>query len=233
MARSKRQGPTGGAEFDFEESVMKTKVQWAAPVLTLMFLSIVAATGDEPKAEGKKAPEQFRVKFECSCGDFVVEVNREWAPNGVDRFHDLVQQGFYDECRFFRVVPGFVVQFGMNGDPAVYAKWKDSVIKDDKVTQSNKRGYMTFASRGPDTRTSQVFINFDDNERLDALGFAPFGKVVEGMDVVDKINAQYGQKPEQGLIEEKGNEYLKSAFPKMDFVKKATVLKAEPSDKAK
>jgi peptidyl-prolyl cis-trans isomerase A (cyclophilin A) len=213
---------------------MKIKIQWAAPMLTVMFLSIVAVTGDEPKAESKKAPEQFRVKFECSCGDFVVEVNREWAPNGVDRFHDLVKQGFYDECRFFRVVPGFVVQFGMNGDPAVYAKWKDAVIKDDKVTQSNKRGYITFASRpDPDTRTSQVFINFDDNERLDGLGFAPFGKVVEGMDVVDKINAEYGQKPEQGLIEEKGNEYLKAEFPKMDFVKKATIVKAEPSDKAK
>lgn len=233
MADSKKLGPTGGAEFDFEESDMKTKVQWAAPALTLMFLSIVAVTGDEPKAESKPAPDQFRVKFECSCGDFVVEVNREWAPNGVDRFHDLVSQGFYNECRFFRVVPGFVVQFGMNGDPAVHAKWQDAVIKDDKVTQSNKRGYITFASRGPDTRTSQVFINFDDNERLDGLGFAPFGKVVEGMDVVDKINAQYGQKPDQGLITEKGNEYLKSEFPKMDFVKKATILKAESTDKAK
>ncbi|MEY3226844.1 MAG: hypothetical protein RLZZ536_1463, partial [Planctomycetota bacterium] len=137
-----------------------------------------------------------------------------------------VQAGFYDECRFFRVVPGFVVQWGMNGDPAVYAKWKDREIKDDKVTQSNREGMITFASRGPNTRTCQLFINLADNERLDDLGFAPFGKVVEGLDVVKKITSEYGQRPQQPLIQEEGNAYLKKEFPKMDYIKKATVVPA-------
>jgi len=177
-------------------------------------------------AKSAQSPEKFRVKFETSCGDFVVEVQREWAPQGADRFHELVKAGFYDECRFFRVVPGFVVQWGMNGDPAVYAKWKDKEIKDDKVTQSNREGMITFASRGPNTRTCQLFINLGDNERLDELGFAPFGKVVEGLDVVKKITSEYGQRPQQPLIQEEGNAYLKKEFPKMDYIKKATVVPA-------
>lgn len=177
-------------------------------------------------AKSAQAPEKFRVKFETSCGDFVVEVQREWAPQGADRFHELVKAGFYDECRFFRVVPGFVVQWGMNGDPAVYAKWKDKEIKDDKVTQSNREGMITFASRGPNTRTCQLFINLADNERLDELGFAPFGKVVEGLDVVKKITSEYGQRPQQPLIQEEGNAYLKKEFPKMDYIKKAAVVPA-------
>ena len=177
-------------------------------------------------ARSTKAPDKFRVKFETSCGDFTVEVQRDWAPLGADRFHELVQAGFYDECRFFRVVPGFVVQWGMNGDPAVYAKWKDREIKDDKVTQSNREGMITFASRGPNTRTCQLFINLADNERLDDLGFAPFGKVVEGLDAVKKITSEYGQRPQQPLIQEEGNAYLKKEFPKMDYIKKATVVPA-------
>ncbi|MFM7168586.1 MAG: peptidylprolyl isomerase [Planctomycetaceae bacterium] len=177
-------------------------------------------------AKSAQSPEKFRVKFETSCGDFVVEVQREWAPQGADRFHELVKAGFYDECRFFRVVPGFVVQWGMNGDPAVYAKWKDKEIKDDKVTQSNREGMITFASRGPNTRTCQLFINLADNERLDELGFAPFGKVVEGLDVVKKITSEYGQRPQQPLIQEEGNAYLKKEFPKMDYIKKAAVVPA-------
>lgn len=177
-------------------------------------------------ARSTKAPDKFRVKFETSCGDFTVEVQRDWAPLGADRFHELVQAGFYDECRFFRVVPGFVVQWGMNGDPAVYAKWKDREIKDDKVTQSNREGMITFASRGPNTRTCQLFINLADNERLDDLGFAPFGKVVEGLEVVKKITSEYGQRPQQPLIQEEGNAYLKKEFPKMDYIKKATVVPA-------
>lgn len=177
-------------------------------------------------AKSAQSPEKFRVKFETSCGDFVVEVQREWAPQGADRFHELVKAGFYDECRFFSVVPGFVVQWGMNGDPAVYAKWKDKEIKDDKVTQSNREGMITFASRGPNTRTCQLFINLADNERLDELGFAPFGKVVEGLDVVKKITSEYGQRPQQPLIQEEGNAYLKKEFPKMDYIKKAAVVPA-------
>jgi len=189
----------------------------AAAMLLVFGAGLVEA---QETARATKAPEKFRVKFETSCGDFTVEVQREWAPLGAERFHELVQAGFYDECRFFRVVPGFVVQWGMNGDPAVYAKWKDREIKDDKVTQSNREGMITFASRGPNTRTCQLFINLADNQRLDDLGFAPFGKVVQ------KITSEYGQRPQQPLIQEEGNAYLKKEFPKMDYIKKATVVPA-------
>ncbi len=192
----------------------------------LLLVCGAGLAGAQEAAKSAQAPEKFRVKFETSCGDFVVEVQRDWAPLGADRFHELVQAGFYDECRFFRVVPGFVVQWGMNGDPAVYGKWKDREIKDDKVTQSNRAGMITFASRGPNTRTCQLFINLADNERLDDLGFAPFGKVVEGMDVVKKITSEYGQRPQQPLIQEEGNAYLKKEFPKMDYIKKAAVVPA-------
>lgn len=195
-------------------------------VAALLLVFGAGLVNAQETARSTKAPDKFRVKFETSCGDFAVEVQRDWAPLGADRFHELVQAGFYDECRFFRVVPGFVVQWGMNGDPAVYAKWKDREIKDDKVTQSNREGMITFASRGPNTRTCQLFINLADNERLDDLGFAPFGKVLEGLDVVKKITSEYGQRPQQPLIQEEGNAYLKKEFPKMDYIKKATVVPA-------
>jgi cyclophilin family peptidyl-prolyl cis-trans isomerase len=195
-------------------------------VAALLLVFGAGLVNAQETAKSTKAPDKFRVKFETSCGDFTVEVQRDWAPLGADRFHELVQAGFYDECRFFRVVPGFVVQWGMNGDPAVYAKWKDREIKDDKVTQSNREGMITFASRGPNTRTCQLFINLADNERLDDLGFAPFGKVLEGLDVVKKITSEYGQRPQQPLIQEEGNTYLKKEFPKMDYIKKATVVPA-------
>ncbi|HCP12678.1 MAG TPA: hypothetical protein DIT89_10120, partial [Planctomycetaceae bacterium] len=173
----------------------------AAAMLLLCGAGLVQA---QEATKTAQAPEKFRVKFETSVGNFVVDVQRTWAPLGADRFHELVTSGFYDECRFFRVVPDFVVQWGMNGDPKVYAKWKDREIRDDKVTQSNLEGMITFASRGPNTRTCQLFINLTDNQRLDDLGFAPFGKVVEGMDVVKKISAEYGQRPQQPLIQEQG-----------------------------
>jgi cyclophilin family peptidyl-prolyl cis-trans isomerase len=197
-------------------------------LLTLVAATLTAcsvAAQDAPKATA--APESYRVKFETSCGNFTIEVQRKWAPLGADRFHELVTAGFYDECRFFRVVPGFVVQWGMNGDPAVYAKWKDREFADDKVTESNLKGFVSFASRGPDTRTCQLFINLADNQRLDELGFAPFGRVIEGLEVVEKINAEYGQMPNQGLIQEQGNEYLKAKFPKLDYIKKATIVPAK------
>ncbi|MFN5075086.1 MAG: peptidylprolyl isomerase [Planctomyces sp.] len=195
-------------------------------VAALLLVFGAGLVNAQETARSTKAPDKFRVKFETSCGDFTVEVQRDWAPLGADRFHELVQAGFYDECRFFRVVPGFVVQWGMNGDPAVYAKWKDREIKDDKVTQSNREGMITFASRGPNTRTCQLFINLADNERLDDLGFAPFGKVLEGLDVVKNITSEYGQRPQQPLLQEEGNAYLKKEFPKMDYIKKATVVPA-------
>ncbi len=179
----------------------------------------------DPSSMTARAPATYKAKFDTSAGAFVVEVHRDWAPRAADRFYNLVQNGFYDNVRFFRVVPNFMVQFGINGDPAIARVWQNANIQDDPVKESNKRGYITFATRGPNTRTTQVFINFKDNAGLDRQGFAPFGEVVEGMDVVDKINAQYREQPNQGKIQAEGNTYLNSAFPKMDYVKKATIEK--------
>ena len=165
----------------------------------------------------------FTVKVEASTGDFTIEVNREWAPVGSERFYQLVKSNYFDECRFFRVVPGFMVQFGMNGNPSVQQEW-DRNIKDDKVTQSNKRSYVTFATSGPDSRTTQLFINFADNASLDGQGFAPFGKVIEGMEHVDAINAEYGESPDQGSIKSSGNAYLNQNFPKLDYIKKISIV---------
>jgi peptidyl-prolyl cis-trans isomerase A (cyclophilin A) len=150
-------------------------------------------------------------------------VHRAWAPKGADRFYNLVKNGFYDGCRFFRVVPGFMVQFGINGNPAIQSNWRNANITDDPVKESNKRGYVTFATGGPNTRTTQVFINFQNNAGLDRQGFAPFGEVVTGMDVVDKINAQYREQPNQAQIQAQGNAYLNKSFPKLDYVKTATI----------
>ena len=175
------------------------------------------------------APATFRANFETSGGVFVIEVTRAWAPRGADRFYNLVKYGYFDGARFFRVVPNFMVQFGISGDPKLNAVWSESNIADDPVLQSNKRGFVTFAKRNaPNSRSTQVFINFRDNAGLDGQGFAPFGQVVTGMDVVDKINAEYGEMPEQGLIQTQGNAYLTKAFPRLDFIKRATILKPVP-----
>ena len=204
----------------------------------LLVLSLVVSSGirlmaDEPAA-ADQAPEIYKVLFETSKGNFTVEVHREWAPNGADRFHKLVETGFYDDCRFFRVLPDFMVQWGINGDPEVQKNWVKVNIKDDRVIKSNKRGFITYAkSSQRDSRTSQVFINYADNSRLDADGFAPFGQVVDGMDVVDAINAQYRQQPDQTLVQESGNAYLNKNFPKLDFIKKASIVKDEASPDAK
>ena len=175
----------------------------------------------------KKAPAKFQAKFETTCGDFVIEVLVNGRINEASiRFYNMVNSGLaYDDCKFFRVVPNFMVQFGINGDPAVAAKWKETTIKDDPVVKSNKRGFVTFAKSGlPNSRTTQIFISFKDNSFLDSMGFSPFGNVVEGMDVVDKINSEYGEKPDQGSIQTRGNEYLKSKFPNLDGIKKATIV---------
>lgn len=169
------------------------------------------------------APATFRARFETSAGDFTIDVTRAWAPRGADRLYHLIQNGFYDGDRFFRVVPGFVVQFGLNGSPAVNAAWHSAAITDDPVTQHNEAGTLVFATAGPNTRTTQLFINYVNNYNLDGMGFAPLGRVVDGMDVVQKIFAGYGQTPDQSLIESQGNTYLSQAYPQLDYIKKATI----------
>src|SRR5688572_24922001 len=182
-----------------------------------------------PANLNEKAPATFKAKFDTSKGVFVIEVTRDWAPNGADRFYNLVKNGFYDNVRFFRVVSGFMVQFGINGDPKISAPWREARIPDDPVKSSNKRGTITYAMAGPNTRTSQVFINFADNDGLDRQGFSPFGRVVSGMNVVDALNSEYGdgaprgRGPDQGRIQAEGNAYLTKDFGRLDFVKKATI----------
>jgi peptidyl-prolyl cis-trans isomerase A (cyclophilin A) len=179
----------------------------------------------------EKAPETYKARLDTSKGLIVIEVHRDWAPLGADRFYNLVKNGFYDDIRFFRVLDNFMAQFGINGDPAVMAAWRGANIKDDAVKQSNKRGFITFATGGPNTRTTQVFINFKDNVGLDGQGFSPFGEVVSGMDVVDKLYSGYGEGapqgrgPDQSRTQMEGNAYLTKEFPKLDFIKKATIEK--------
>ena len=171
-----------------------------------------------------KAPETFQVKFVTTKGDFVVQVNRAWAPLGADRFYNLVKHGFFTDAAFFRVVPGFIIQFGLSANPAVNRVWQSANIKDDPVTESNKPGYLTFATAGPNTRTTQLFINFGDNKFLDNQGFAPFGQVTSGMDVVQSLYSGYGERPEQGSITAQGKAYLDKNFPNIDSIKSATIV---------
>ena len=196
----------------------------AAPALAQSNLS-------NPAALTEQAPATYKAKFETSKGTFVIQVTRAFAPVGADRFYNLVKNGFFDDTRFFRNISGFMVQFGLNGDPAINAKWRVARIQDDKVAQHNTRGMITFATSGPNARTTQVFINFADNSQLDGMGFAPFGKIVSGMDVVDKLYSGYGEGapngsgPDQNRIQMEGNAYLTKSFSKLDYVKKATIEK--------
>jgi peptidyl-prolyl cis-trans isomerase A (cyclophilin A) len=177
------------------------------------------------------APDKFQVKFETSKGEFIVDVTRAWSPNGADRFYTLVKNGFYTDCRFFRVVKGFMAQFGINGDPRLNSVWRAADIRDDEPQgqdkQSNSRGTITFGTSGPNTRTTQLFINFKDNAFLDPQGFTPFGRVIAGMKVVDSINAEYGERPNQGNIQMQGNTYLQKMFPNLDYIKTATIFPTE------
>jgi peptidyl-prolyl cis-trans isomerase A (cyclophilin A) len=183
-----------------------------------------------PSQMNETAPEKFQAKFDTSKGEFVIEVTRAWAPNGADRFYNLVKNGYYDNCRFFRVIKNFMAQFGIHGDPKVSAVWRGAQIKDDPVKESNKRGYVSYAMAGPNTRTTQLFISFRNNSGLDGQGFSPFGKVTKGMDVVDSIYDEYGEGapsgkgPEQRLIQMEGNAYLAKSFPKLDYIKSATIV---------
>ena len=185
----------------------------------------------KPAELNEQAPATFRANLDTSKGAIVITVHRDWAPVGADRFYNLVKNGFYDDVRFFRVIPGFMAQFGIHGNPAVAAAWRPAQIKDDPVKQTNKRGYVTFATAGPNTRTTQLFINFGDNAGLDKQGFAPFGEVTAGMDVVDKIYSGYGEGaprgkgPDQGRTQSEGNAYLTKEFPRLDYIKSATIGK--------
>jgi len=171
-----------------------------------------------------KAPDSFDVKFTTTKGDFVVHVTRAWAPLGADRFYNLVKHGFFTDAAFFRVVPGFIIQFGLSADPAVNRVWRSANIKDDPVTQSNRPGSITFATAGPNTRTTQLFINFGNNTFLDSQGFAPFGQVTSGMDVVQSLYSGYGEKPDQGAITAQGKAYIDKNFPNIDSIKSATIV---------
>jgi peptidyl-prolyl cis-trans isomerase A (cyclophilin A) len=185
-----------------------------------------------PSALTEKAPETYTVKFDTTKGPVLIEVHRDWAPAGADRFYNLVKNGFYDDTRFFRVLDGFMAQLGINGTPAIQSNWRNATIPDDPVKQSNKRGFVTFAkSSAPNSRSTQIFINYRDNSSLDRQGFAPFGQVTTGMDVVDKLYSGYGEGapggsgPEQQKVQMEGNAYLMKDFPKLDYVKKATIEK--------
>lgn len=186
----------------------------------------------DPSQATATAPSTYYVRFETSRGPFLVKVDRALAPKGADRFYNLVRIGFFDDAAFFRVLDGFVAQFGLTGDPAVNAAWDEAKIEDDPVKASNVAGTLTFATAGPNTRTTQMFINLADNPRLDAMGFAPIGRVVEGMDVVRSLYAEYGEGapqgtgPSQDLITAKGNDYLAARFPKLDYVVRARIADA-------
>ena len=177
-----------------------------------------------PAAMTETAPATFKANLDTTKGMIVIEVHRDWAPLGADRFYNLVKNGFYDEVRFFRVIPNFMAQFGMNGTPAIQKNWSNATMKDDPVKQGNKRGFVSYGKTGaPNSRTTQLFINFRDNTNLDPQGFAAFGEVVSGMNFVDQIFSGYGDEPDQSLITAQGNAYLMKQFPKLDYIKTATI----------
>ncbi len=189
-----------------------------------------AAALRDPSLQDYRAPDEFQVLFDTTAGEFTVQVNRQWAPNGADRFYHLVRIGYFEDIAFFRVIEGFMGQFGIHGDPEISAVWRDASIPDDPVAHSNERGTITFATRGPDTRTTQLFINLGNNANLDHQGFSPFGRVIDGMDVVDSIYDGYGegaprgQGPDQGRIQFEGNEYLRGSFENLDYIESASIV---------
>src|SRR2546427_435357 len=223
-----------------------------APFIALALVSVGCRRGERPSAAtgradsvtaGKaafsspasaalreRAPATFRARFETSKGAFVIQVQRDWAPLGADRFYNLVKSGYFAGARFFRVIPGFMAQFGIHGDPPVAAAWREATIADDPVRQHNTRGAVSFATAVPGTRTTQLFVNYGDNSQLDGMGFAPFGRVVDGMDVVDRLYGGYGEGaprgrgPDQGLVQAQGNAYLERAVPQLDYVRVASIV---------
>jgi len=217
--------------------VMKRLAAAIAVVAVVMFTGTFTAAEDldpallDPSMATERAPRHFKVNLQTSSGDIVIQVNRDWAPYGVDRFYNLVKIGYYDDSAFFRVIDDFMAQVGMHGDPRVTNAWFRVPIQDDKIATSNERGTVTFAKRNTrNSRTTQFFINFVDNSFLDKSGFAPIGKVVEGMDVADSLYSKYGEGaprgngPSQGRILNEGNAYLKKEFPRLDYINTATII---------
>lgn len=238
MRRDTNPGPHTRAP-EANVSTARPRPRFLAAVLALAGIAQLSAceSGSDynpmlltPDALAATAPDVFQARFETSKGDFVIEVHRDWSPNGADRFYNLVSNGYYDDVRFFRVIDGFMAQFGIHGDSAVASAWREQRIDDDEVLQSNARGFISYAMGGPNTRTTQVFINFVDNSRLDGMGFSPFGQVAEGMEVVDALYSGYGEGapggdgPMQGLIQYRGNAYLNDDFPELDYVVRATIV---------
>ncbi len=184
----------------------------------------------DPSLATEKAPDVYRVKMETTTGDLIIEVHREWAPLGADRFYNLVKIGYFNDVAFFRVLAGFMAQAGFHGNPAVSQVWLNARIKDDPVKQKNYPGTVTFATGGPNTRTAQFFINYGDNSYLDDSGFAPFGKVVEGFESVESLYSDYGEGapngkgPAQGKVYRLGNDYLKAEFPELDYITRASIV---------
>ena len=206
---------------------MKTLIGLFA--VTAVLLAQASLTN--PASLKEQAPATFNAKFATTAGDFTIQVTRAWSPNGADRFYNLVKNGFFTDASFFRVVPGFIVQFGMNADPKLTDIWQSARIKDDPGSKSNARGTIVFATAGPNTRTTQLFINLANNAPLDRQGFTPFGVITEGMNVVDKLYSGYGEMqelgghgPNQGPITQGGKAYLDKNFPKLDSIKSATIL---------
>ena len=204
----------------------------AAACAAMLGCSSAPESKPEPKKEAKQeqAPAVFQVNLDTSKGPVVIEVHRDWAPRGADQFYTLVKTGFFDGARFFRVLPRFVVQFGIAADPKTNRLWSNANIPDDPVEQHNERGMVTFATAGPNTRSTQLFINMKDNRALDSQGFSPIGKVTSGMDVVESLYSGYGEMspaggegPDPSMIESQGNDYLTSRFPRLDYIKKATI----------
>jgi cyclophilin family peptidyl-prolyl cis-trans isomerase len=175
-----------------------------------------------PESQADRGRKRYRIELANlaggGSGTVVLETRPTWAPIGVKHFEELVADHFYDECRFFRVLPNFVVQFGINGSPQIQALWRRAVLRDDPVLQSNARGTITYATSGKNTRSTQLFINKKDNKYLDKEGFAPFGVVLEGMDFIDRINDEYGEKPDQGKVQNQGNDYLDQEFPNLSYI---------------
>ena len=225
---------------------MRNKIIFSA--LVIIFLAVLPVIGAEektdtavdpllnPSAATAVAPDVFTVKIETTAGDCMIKVHRDWAPIGADRFYNLVSMGYYDDSAFYRVIltpRPFMAQIGFNGDPAVNAVWRTARIKDDLVNKSNTRGMVTFATSGPNSRTTQFFINYVDNSRLDGMGFTPFGEVVEGMTALKNLYSGYGEGapggkgPSQGRISAEGNAYLKKEFPKLDYIVKAEIVADE------